>query len=43
MAMAGKSQGMIMLYMGHRTLTAAQRYVHANTSDLHAISADVFA
>ena len=42
LAMAGVNQAQIMAVMGHRTLTASARYIHANTSDKRRIVDQVF-
>lgn len=42
LARAGVSQQMIMMSMGHRTLTASARYAHASIADKQAVIAKVF-
>jgi integrase len=42
LATAGIGQAGIMQVMGHRTLTASARYVHANASDKRRIITEVF-
>jgi integrase len=42
LARAGVSQQMIMMSMGHRTLTASARYAHASVQDKKAVIAKVF-
>lgn len=42
LAMAGVNQAQIMAVMGHKTLTASARYIHANTADKRAVIDRVF-
>lgn len=42
LATAGINQAQIMAVMGHKTLTASARYIHANVADRRAVVARVF-
>ena len=42
LALGGTNQAAIMAIMGHRTLTASQRYMHLNTDDQRAVVDKVF-
>lgn len=42
LALGGTSQAQIMAVMGHRTLSASQRYMHHNVSDQRAVVDKVF-
>jgi integrase len=43
LAMSGVAQGQIMMVMGHKTLGASARYIHANVTDKRRIVDGVFA
>lgn len=42
LAVSGESQSMIMRYMGHKSLTASARYMHASTTDKQRVASKVF-
>ena len=42
LALSGESQSMIMRYMGHKSLTASARYMHASVADKARVAARVF-
>ena len=42
LAQSGESQGMIMRYLNHQSLTAAARYMHASSVDKQRVAAKVF-
>ena len=42
LALSGESQSMIMKYMGHRSLTASARYMHASMADKQRVASKVF-
>ncbi|MCX2972989.1 phage integrase family protein [Halieaceae bacterium IMCC8485] len=42
LANSGMNQAMVMKFMGHRSLGASQRYMHANADDIKRVAAEVF-